>query len=184
MLHFFLKSSEPLLKLFFPRVDFNTKWFRQYKTGYLWCFSSIWQRNILRLARPMPWPCALNCWVGSTSCITFNCENLDNFQSPGTYFQCGQSGEKNGQIFIGRGTLIAPNVGIITVNHDPLNIQEHLKPKDVVIGDGCWIGMNSVILPGVHLADFTIVAAGAVVTKSFLQAGQTLAGVPARPLKR
>lgn len=39
------------------------------------------------------------------------------------------------------------------------------------IGDHCFIGMGSLVLPGVTLADHTIVAAGSVVTKSFRESG-------------
>jgi serine O-acetyltransferase len=44
--------------------------------------------------------------------------------------------------------------------------------------------MNAVVLPGVTLADKTIVGAGAVVTKSSLVPGLTLVGVPAKPMQR
>lgn len=37
----------------------------------------------------------------------------------------------------------------------------------IEIGKGCWIGEKSTILPGVQLGERCIVAAGAVVTKSF-----------------
>jgi acetyltransferase-like isoleucine patch superfamily enzyme len=36
----------------------------------------------------------------------------------------------------------------------------------VIIGDGCTIGANAVILPGVRIGDGSIVAAGAVATRS------------------
>lgn len=39
------------------------------------------------------------------------------------------------------------------------------------IGDHCFIGMGSLVLPGVTLAAHTIVAAGSVVTKSFFEPG-------------
>lgn len=58
-----------------------------------------------------------------------------------------------------------------------------MEGKDVVIGEKCWIGMNSVILPGINLGGNTIVAAGAVVTKSFPQGNVVLAGVPAKIIK-
>ncbi|MFH4151026.1 DapH/DapD/GlmU-related protein, partial [Acinetobacter baumannii] len=86
-------------------------------------------------------------------------------------------------IYIGKGSYIAPNVGIITSNHDLADLESHTEGKDVVIGDKCWIGMNSVILPGVVLGNGTIVAAGAVVTKSFKQGNIVIAGVPAKIIK-
>ncbi|PFW54205.1 hypothetical protein COL13_25160 [Bacillus cereus] len=50
----------------------------------------------------------------------------------------------------------------------------------ITIGNNCFIGLNSIILPGVELADDIIVGAGSVVTKSFLQEGVVIAGNPAR----
>lgn len=43
--------------------------------------------------------------------------------------------------------------------------------------------MNAVILPNVELGDRTIVAAGAVVTKSYPEGYCVLAGVPAKAIK-
>ena len=53
----------------------------------------------------------------------------------------------------------------------------------VRIGRHCWLGKNAIVLPGVELGDHCIVAAGAVVTKSF-GPGSTVAGVPARLIAR
>lgn len=74
-------------------------------------------------------------------------------------------------------------MGIITQNHDPQNPNKHLPAKEVVIGDNCWIGMNAVILPGVHLGDHITVDAGAVVTHSF-EGNCVIAGNPARIIKK
>lgn len=81
-------------------------------------------------------------------------------------------------IYIGDGTAFGPGVKIISANHDPLTGRMTLDPP-IRIGRRCWIGANAVILPGVVLGDGVIVAAGAVVTKSF-DSGVTVAGVPAR----
>lgn len=53
----------------------------------------------------------------------------------------------------------------------------------VCIEKKSWIGFNSIILKGVHLAEGTIVGAGAVVTKSFDEKGKSLGGNPAKILK-
>jgi acetyltransferase-like isoleucine patch superfamily enzyme len=86
-------------------------------------------------------------------------------------------------IEIGRGTYVAPNVGLITANHDPLDPSRHLPGANITIGEQCWIGMNATIMPGVELGDHTVVGAGSVVTKSFPQGCVMLAGVPARPIR-
>ncbi|HEY8931268.1 MAG TPA: acyltransferase [Mucilaginibacter sp.] len=49
----------------------------------------------------------------------------------------------------------------------------------ITIGNNVFIGLDSLIMPGVKLEDRVIVAAGSVVTKS-VPAGSVVAGVPAR----
>ena len=53
-----------------------------------------------------------------------------------------------------------------------------LKTAPVRIGDNVWIGMNAVILKGVTIGENSVVAAGAVVTKS-VPANTIVAGNPA-----
>lgn len=67
-------------------------------------------------------------------------------------------------------------------NHDLYDNRKHVV-KDVCIGKYCWIGMNSIILPGTSLGDYTIVAAGSVVTKSFTSGYCVIGGNPAKVLK-
>ena len=83
---------------------------------------------------------------------------------------------------MGNYVTIARNVGIISANHD---IYDHTKHygKEVRIDDYCWIGMNVMILPGVHLGPRTIVGAGSVVTKSFPDGYCLIGGNPARIIK-
>lgn len=92
--------------------------------------------------------------------------------SPGCYIQAV------GKIYIGDYTQIAPNVGIISSNHFMLDIRKHVH-NEVRIGEYCRIGMGSIIHPGVVLGDFTTVAAGAVVTKSFPKGYCVISGNPA-----
>lgn len=167
-----------LLSFFYEKKYLSGQHFESGLSGFLWAFKSIWIKNILRLAQPHPWPTALTCHLSNSENISFHPDDLNNFQSPGTYFQ-----NFNGFIHIGRGTYIAPNVGLITVNHKSGDLASHEEGEDIVIGEKCWIGMNSVILPGVELGSGTVVAAGAVVTKSFLEGNKILAGVPAKIIK-
>ena len=97
-------------------------------------------------------------------------------KSGGCYIQ-GNNGIK-----IGKGTIFAPGVKIISSNHNKLNLDRHKKALPIIIGYNCWIGTNAVILPGVELGDFTTVGAGAVVTKSFPENYCTIVGNPARKI--
>lgn len=54
--------------------------------------------------------------------------------------------------------------------------------KGIQIGNNCWIGSKVTILDGVTLGDGCIVAAGAVVNKSF-PANSIIGGVPAKLIK-
>jgi acetyltransferase-like isoleucine patch superfamily enzyme len=92
-----------------------------------------------------------------------------------------------GGIEIGDSVLIGPGAIIWSQNHGYES--PFIKIKDqgferarVVIGEDVWIGAGSIVLPGVHLAAGTVVAAGSVVTKS-TGANTVVGGVPARVLK-
>jgi acetyltransferase-like isoleucine patch superfamily enzyme len=61
-------------------------------------------------------------------------------------------------------------------------IATNLVIKPVVIGCGADIGVNSVILPGVHVGAHAIVGAGAVVTQDVPEYA-VVAGVPAKILR-
>jgi len=84
-----------------------------------------------------------------------------------------------GKISIGDYTQIAANVGIVSANHQLTDNRKH-DQSSVKIGSYCWLGFGSVVLPGVCLGDYTIVAAGAVVTKSFPNGHCVIGGSPAR----
>lgn len=53
---------------------------------------------------------------------------------------------------------------------------------DTIIGDGAWLGMRSLILPGIKIGEGAIVASGAVVTKD-VEPYSVVAGNPARVVK-
>jgi acetyltransferase-like isoleucine patch superfamily enzyme len=101
---------------------------------------------------------------------------------PGYQYGCFIHGQ-NG-IVIGDYTFIAPNVGIMSGNHDLYDLRNQTINQPIIIGKYCWLGMNSMILPEVELGDFTIVGAGSVVTKSFNEGYCVLVGNPARVIKK
>jgi len=92
-----------------------------------------------------------------------------------------------GGIDIGENVGIGPGVTIMSSGHQVLDSPEPilhmpLQFARVVLGDGCDIGANSVILMGVTIGSGVQIGAGAVVTRN-IPAGAVAAGVPARILK-
>lgn len=87
-----------------------------------------------------------------------------------------------GGLTIGSYCIFAKNIVIITANHNLYDYRiRDVRP--VYIGNYCWMGAGAKVMPGVTLGDHTIVAAGAVVTKSFPEGYCVLAGVPAKKIK-
>lgn len=120
------------------------------------------------------YPVHKNCIIANRRKIFVGCNST--VARPGCYLQGA------GTIFFGDYVQLGPNVGVLSSNHD-LYDQNKYNDSPIVIGDYSWIGMNSVITAGVTLGTRTIVAAGAVVTKSFPDGFCVLAGVPARVVK-
>ncbi|GGA20465.1 acyltransferase [Psychrobacillus lasiicapitis] len=166
-------------KVFYDKKYLTGKWFEGKDTGWNFVLKNfIWQK-IFRFNSHIPFPVSPRIVIAKNENLIFHPDDINNFQSFGIYFQ-----NYNGKIIIGKGTYIAPNVGLITSNHDPTNLKQHLPGKNVILGEKCWVGMNAVILPGVELGDKTTVAAGAVVTKSFIEGNCIIGGVPAKVIKR
>lgn len=96
-------------------------------------------------------------------------------------FYCNMPGEPF-LVTIGNDVTIA--AGAILLTHDNSVIKCDLDATDyfgrITIGDSCFIGMNSILMPGVELGERTIVGAGSVVSKSFPQGNVIIAGNPAR----
>lgn len=79
-------------------------------------------------------------------------------------------------IHIGANSYIAFSARILS--HDMTRAMK----VDTRIGENCFIGGNSLILPGVTIGDSCIVGAGSVVTRS-VPPGSVVAGNPARVLR-
>ena len=88
-------------------------------------------------------------------------------------------------IYVGDGTLLAPNVVIATAGHplDPTLRARGLQYNAPVrIGKNCWLGTGVLVMPGVTVGDNTVIGAGSVVTKD-LPAGVLAYGNPCRPVR-
>lgn len=136
---------------------------------------SQWTRFWLKNERLIYWPVHRNSEVTHPENVYVGI-NSNAGTRPGCYIQ------GNGGIWIGDYVHFASNIGVISGNHCLYNQLIHGK-KEVRIDNYCWIGMNVVILPGVHLGPRTVVGAGSVVTKSFPNGYCVIAGNPARIIK-
>lgn len=132
-------------------------------------------QKVLGFNKKAYWPVHFTSKVDGIQNILAGVETCPGY-SPGCYIH------GSGGVVIGDYTQIAPNVGIISSNHD-IHDGRVKKNGRVEIGKYSWIGMNAMILPGVKLGDFTVVAAGAVVTKSFEEGYCIIGGNPARLIK-
>lgn len=108
--------------------------------------------------------------------------------SVGDRSQLGQNARLGGTITIGDDVVMGPDVVMMATSHEfkdlntPINLQGAKPEEPIEIGNDCWIGTRVIILPGVHIGNKCIVAAGAVVTHSFPD-NCILGGVPARCLR-
>lgn len=105
------------------------------------------------------------------------------FLNYGVHSHCGANDTVG--ISIGNSVFIGSDVRICCSSHE-FSSKECRAGKNtygpVHIKDGCWIGLCSIILPNVTIAEGCVIAAGSVVTKSTEPNG-LYAGVPARRIK-
>lgn len=150
----------------------------------------------------------LTCWLPETRCCGWKAFLLrwagatvgKNVRINSSAVFCGNGALVIGDdVWVGAGDVISPvaptgitvgshidfgpGVMILTGSHEVDVSGAHIGGKgtaaSVTIGDGCWLGARAMILPGVSLAEKTLVAAGAVVTKSVDVPCSLVAGVPA-----
>jgi acetyltransferase-like isoleucine patch superfamily enzyme len=125
--------------------------------------------------------------IGSNSIIsahnTFSGRKLlvgsNSFINHENYFDLTDS------ITIGDNVWIGMRCTFITSTHEIGNSTQRAgisKSSPIVIEDGCWIGANVTILPGVTIKSGAVIAAGAVVNKC-CEKNCLYAGVPAKKIK-
>jgi len=84
-------------------------------------------------------------------------------------------------VTIGSGCVIADGVFVGSSDHDRGDRHQVHGSGPIVIGDRVFLGQRSVVLGGVTIGDGATVGAHAVVTRD-VAPGQTVVGVPARPV--
>ena len=95
----------------------------------------------------------------------------------------------SGDITIGDYSFAGSGVSILTGSHDveltglPRRDSEETKGRDVIIGNGVWLGSNCTILGPCKIGDNAVIAAGAVVTPGTeVEEGTVYGGVPAKKI--
>lgn len=154
--------------------------------SYLWdmIWAPIWKLGMKH--------CGKDVFLRPMSCDIKGLENLsigDGTSIPkGSVFYC-----TGAELQIGKKVIFGPRPTIITGDHRidilgkhiiDVKTEEKLPENDlpIIIEDGCWIGANVTILKGVTVGRGSVIAAGAVVTKS-CEPYSIIGGVPARLIK-
>lgn len=158
-------------KLFYPDFNHNDP-----NYAYLEIFKTGIIQKVFGFNRNVPWP------VHFTSRISHP-EKIDRGNKTPAYAQGCYLNGVNGIIF-GENVWMGPRVTIASVNHDLCDFSKYSQSSPVKIGRNSWLAANCVILAGVELGEHTVVAAGAVVTKSFLEGDILLGGNPAKIIKK
>lgn len=175
---FIVPPLKLLAKLLYKKEHLTGRHFDNSQKGWVWVLKGIWFQKILGFNRKLPFPASPSITVSNPENLILGKNNLNNLQSFGIYYQ-----NASAKIYLGDDCYIGPNVGLITANHDIDDLSKSLEGQDIHIGNNCWIGMNSTVLPGVTLGDKTVVGAGSVVTKSFPSGNIVIAGNPAKVIK-
>lgn len=61
--------------------------------------------------------------------------------------------------------------------------EAYCRKGDTIIGDGVWIGMRAVIMPGVKIGEGAVIAVNSVVTAD-VEPYTVVGGTPAKPIKK
>jgi hypothetical protein len=163
------------LKIFYPKIPLIVL--------QRWPFSrvllmGVFQR-VFRINSGVLWP------VHWSSIVSYQAKinrRYPNWSTPG--FNIGQYIQAANGIVLGDRVRLGPGVKLISADHNILDFEKHVTNDPIIIENFCWLGANVVVLPGIKLAEHTIVAAGAIVTKSFLDGDCVIAGVPAKVVKK
>lgn len=82
-------------------------------------------------------------------------------------------------IEIGNDVVFGPQAYLLAHDASTKKALGYTKIGKIKIGDGCFVGARSVIMPGVEIGKNCIIAAGSVVTKSIGE-GNIIGGNPAK----
>jgi acetyltransferase-like isoleucine patch superfamily enzyme len=114
---------------------------------------------------------------------------MDNQLEIGANTYIGMNSIINGfaaKVIIGENVSIAQNVNIMVDSgpnaSDAMQKVFPIEKGSINIGNNCWLGASTIIMPNVTLGEFCIVAANSYVNKSF-PAFSIIGGNPARLIR-
>lgn len=171
MIKMFKKLAYIILGCFYKELSKKDS---NYSVKRLFCYA--YKQKICGYNRKTPWP------VHFTSQIKCPEKIKRGTKYPGYAKGCYIDG-RNGIIFE-ENVITGPNVSMISQNHDTNNFNQYHSGKPILIRKNSWLSAGCIILPEVELGEHTIVAAGAVVTKSFPEGNQIVGGNPAQVIKK
>ena len=120
--------------------------------------------------------------IGRTKLIIEDFDNSKRNFIP----KCTIFNTMSGDIYIGRNTGFGHGVMIITGMHMGMceakssgNDFFHVPKsgRDIYIGRNCFIGTGAIILGGTNIGDYSVIGAGAVISKD-VPAGSFIVGIP------
>ncbi len=166
------------LRLYGHNHGLDKKFYIENGGYYKELLQCLFFQKILRLNSHCPWPIHHSSVIVQPGNISFDKRYARNFMAANCYWQASS------RIIFEGSFLVAQGVGFVSQNHDNYRLASHVDDGPIVIGDNCLIALNATVLPGIKLGENTIVAAGAVVTKSFPEGNCIIGGNPARVIKK
>jgi len=167
--------------LFYPKIGpdmYLTHWLLFFKTSRLW-FQKRKIGQIGENSEIRPY-CTI---IGTKNVIIGNNVIIPNGTTLGSL-----PGNKDSIIYIEDDVLLGPNVAIYSSTHNFKDVNKPIKNQGynvaiTTLKSGCWIGINSVILPGVTIGKNSVVAANSVVNKD-VPDFTVVGGCPAKIIKK
>lgn len=92
------------------------------------------------------------------------------------------------RVAIGRRVMIGSDTKITDIDCHPIDVVPRRyasstePPRPIIIDDDVWIGMNCIVLPGVHIGHGSVIGAGSIVTRD-VPSMSIAAGCPAKVIR-
>lgn len=139
--------------------------FRLWRTFLLKLFGAkiAWSCDILPTCRIwQPW----NLSMGKYSCLGMDvdCYSVD-------------------RVIIGDNVTVSQGTKLCTASHDIASLNMELTTNKIVLGNNVWIAGWAIVLPGITIGDWSIVAAGSVVIDD-VEPWTVVGGNPAKFIKK